>query len=94
MFNVYHFERKLSLKKKIDKMKEEYIKDQNRKKSRTNILLLFLYFIEKNEKLSTGYKKRVENFVLNVFSLQKKKTECLNFTQYLDGGVSSHQQNL
>jgi len=73
MFNVYHFERKLSLKKKIDKMKEEYIKDQNRKKSRTNILLLFLYFIEKNEKLSTGYKKRVENFVLNVFSLQKKK---------------------
>lgn len=34
MFNVYHFERKLSLKKKIDKMKEEYIKDQNRKKSK------------------------------------------------------------
>ena len=33
MFNVYHFERKLALKKKIDKMKEEYIKDQNRKKS-------------------------------------------------------------
>ena len=27
MFNVYHFERKLSLKKRIDKMKEEYIKD-------------------------------------------------------------------
>lgn len=33
MFNVYHFERKLDLKKTIDKMKEEYIKDQNKKKS-------------------------------------------------------------
>ena len=37
MFNVYYFEKKLQLKSKIDKLKENYIQDQNRKKRFINL---------------------------------------------------------
>ncbi len=68
MFNVYYFEKKLQLKSKIDKLKENYIKDQNRKKRFQIKFRIYSSFfsLEKNEKFSNGYKKRIENFILNV----------------------------
>lgn len=53
MFNIYSFEKKLHQVKQLDTVKTKYLEDLSRKK----VL---------NDRYAQGYKKRIENFVINM----------------------------
>lgn len=53
MFNVYAYERKLELNKKIEDYKQKFIKDT-------------LHTKRRNKDLAESYRKRVENFIINM----------------------------
>ncbi|CAD8183002.1 unnamed protein product [Paramecium octaurelia] len=53
MFNGYQYDKQLAFTKDIDKIKKEYVSERERRK-------------DMNQRLSKNYKKRVENFVINM----------------------------
>ena len=50
MFNVYAFEKKLGADDELKKMKEDYIKDETIRKSKSLPAFLLSYFIQRNKK--------------------------------------------
>ncbi|CAD8160040.1 unnamed protein product [Paramecium pentaurelia] len=53
MFNSYQYDKQLAFTKEIDKIKKDYLKQRENRK-------------ELNQRLSKNYKKRIENFVINM----------------------------
>ncbi|CAD8076000.1 unnamed protein product [Paramecium sonneborni] len=53
MFNSYQYDKQLAFTKEIDKIKKDYLKQRENRK-------------DLNQRLSKNYKKRIENFVINM----------------------------
>ncbi|CAD8064731.1 unnamed protein product [Paramecium sonneborni] len=53
MFNSYQYDKQLSFTKDIEKIKKDYLKQRENRK-------------DLNQRLSKNYKKRIENFVINM----------------------------
>lgn len=68
MFNIYTFEKKVSQDEELKKMKDQFIKEEERRKGQLShsFLLSHLLIIVKQTKLVNNYNKRIENFVLHV----------------------------
>jgi len=87
MFNVWTFERKKALNDKIEKMKHDYIINEATRKSSSFFTLL--KSLEKQEQLVLNYKKRVDNFVMQVQNLQNSSNQLDGRTSYSSQGYSS-----
>ncbi|CAD8072311.1 unnamed protein product [Paramecium primaurelia] len=65
MFNSYQYEKQLALSKEIDKIKKGYMREREVRK-------------ELNNRLAQNYKKRVENFVINML---ENPVVCVEYKQ-------------
>ena len=62
MFNQYIYKRQYDLHKNVEKMKHDYLNGCEKRKGR-----IYLSEIKEiNTKLTQNYRKRVENFVINM----------------------------
>ena len=80
MFNIHKFERQKEVKEKIERLKDDYLKERKMRHGeyeslflisiQMSIFLFLLKFektIELNNELAGSYKKKIENFLINVW---------------------------